>query len=1105
MRNVNGPLIGAPKNFLVPVNLGGTGVKKAADVPSSLGLVTKDTIDQPNGAISLDANGKVSFGLKGGGASVCLMLLGSPSTLDKYISIKVTDFDMATDYQLTAGKYPVRFGIPNATRSDNYSEMNDEIYMDISSYTGTDTLTDTFTILGREVQVSVPYIAPLIVYPKNGSTGIDVSHLTALFSTSLTNFNANIGAANAKGEFTNWTNYNDYGPLSKMEFGYLYGLMTPTELITPGMKYRLEVSGNDVNLSTQRSEYSVFTIADVNPGTFIGVTSPLTSGWAGGYIPSARKNNPIAGIMNDNVYEVTRFTPQIYHSTNPVKDFPAYLESDILTYKNPLDSNSSFVYSANGEVCVGLTPQSNAFKLLIEQLSNGSTTPSDRSFPAVTTKEQSLTINYSSPSKMMAISDNGNIIVVPCVDTNTGRYVQIFHRTTAGNWVANDIYQVQDAGLAAGDSFGDGIALSGDGKTAFIPAYQYYDRPNSGKQNSGVVFVLHLSDTGAVTSIQKIPGIINYAWLGQYIATNYLGDMFVAQSLVQFPQDMQSATQNRPVVYRLQDDGNFALSESYIDELDGTDIKITGTYPKAIGGPYALNAAGDVLVVNEGYMGISGSYMYVLHFANGKWTPVEKFKPDIGNDFDIGSLPPKIRRDSSEIIAGGMSQLSTGFSQAGQYVMEVHSLTKSLETLYYQPQLSTMPSDSVSIPVTTMQSQVSVGYDGYNDGNGNTVLAVGNPKANSSLGNGSGLVYVTSSSVEGLYNSLGGVTDTLIPPSSTFSGYFGAFVKFINKSLLLISEPFTSGTGKIHVFKKNTSGAWAFDHSIASRGSNDNGLFGSAIAVTPNGNLLFVTGTAPVNGTATRVIYVFKMTDTNGTYSEVATIGVPNSVGSDALFGAYLACSQTGQYLGASFASKADSSAPASGGLFVFSYANGVASLVDTISANAVGGNNSAVFAQKFAISSTGSTIAVVGNSATDSAKVVCIYDLANGKYSLTGTKALTHNTSGLDTIASIGISAKGDTVFTTMMTEASPNEATTLGSLSVYYRGYDNDWKEVQKFYGNGYGNQSMGFGMQLVVSPDDELLATFAINIGSSGADFTFHTFAGPMTVRFQQPQNT
>lgn len=96
-------------------------------------------------------------------------------------------------------------------------------------------------------------------------------------------------------------------------------------------------------------------------------------------------------------------------------------------------------------------------------------------------------------------------------------------------------------------------------------------------------------------------------------------------------------------------------------------------------------------------------------------------------------------------------------------------------------------------------------------------------------------------------------------PESADFGNFGIGVSLFGNYLVIGASGVNNSAGKIHIYKKDSSGEWMFHQSLTSSDNYENSYFGNSVSL--NGNELVVGAYTETNTGNPAMAYIFKLND----------------------------------------------------------------------------------------------------------------------------------------------------------------------------------------------------------------------------------------------------
>ncbi|MDP9956458.1 hypothetical protein J2X97_002117 [Epilithonimonas hungarica] len=112
-------------------------------------------------------------------------------------------------------------------------------------------------------------------------------------------------------------------------------------------------------------------------------------------------------------------------------------------------------------------------------------------------------------------------------------------------------------------------------------------------------------------------------------------------------------------------------------------------------------------------------------------------------------------------------------------------------------------------------------------------------------------------------------TQKITSPESVDFGNFGIGVGVYGDYLVIGASGVNNSSGKIYIYKKNTSGEWIFHQSLVSSDNFENSYFGNSVSIF--GNELVVGAYTESNTGNPSMAYIFKLND-NGNWEETQKI-----------------------------------------------------------------------------------------------------------------------------------------------------------------------------------------------------------------------------------------
>lgn len=112
-------------------------------------------------------------------------------------------------------------------------------------------------------------------------------------------------------------------------------------------------------------------------------------------------------------------------------------------------------------------------------------------------------------------------------------------------------------------------------------------------------------------------------------------------------------------------------------------------------------------------------------------------------------------------------------------------------------------------------------------------------------------------------------TQKITSPESADYGNFGIGVSLFGDYLAIGASGVNNSSGKIHIYKKNSSGEWIFHQSLNSSDNYENSYFGNSVSL--NGSELVVGAYTETNTGNPAMAYIFKLND-NGIWEETQKI-----------------------------------------------------------------------------------------------------------------------------------------------------------------------------------------------------------------------------------------
>ncbi len=202
-------------------------------------------------------------------------------------------------------------------------------------------------------------------------------------------------------------------------------------------------------------------------------------------------------------------------------------------------------------------------------------------------------------SVTVSCSDDGNRILVGSWGNNSGKGKAYLYEKTDSNWASYSTKEFEDSNGNAGDHFGLGVKISGDGKTIAISAAH----KNS---YSGSVFIYKLN--GAIWSEEEHSGLPG-DMIGRHIGMSYNGQRIVAGT-----RCWTNGNANQGTAYLFEWDG-LAYNETY--KFTASD----GVADDKFGYSVAMSSDGNSIVIGATFtqVPIDKGKAYVFRYRNSTW------------------------------------------------------------------------------------------------------------------------------------------------------------------------------------------------------------------------------------------------------------------------------------------------------------------------------------------------------------------------------------------------------------------------------------------------------------------------------------------------------
>jgi FG-GAP repeat len=224
----------------------------------------------------------------------------------------------------------------------------------------------------------------------------------------------------------------------------------------------------------------------------------------------------------------------------------------------------------------------------------------------------------------------------------------------------------------------------------------------------------------------------------------------------------------------------------------------------------------------------------------------------------------------------------------------------------------------------------------------------------------SGAVYVYKLDVTGIWSSIGYIKPPAAMTGVTAGIAFGSAIALsADGNTLVVGAPeYQNGTGIAYVYSRSND-LWSYQTTLQISGLRTGDSFGRAMSFSSDGNTLAVSAPmadATVSGDDCGAVYLFTRTDT--TWSTPVTLRADNAGASD-FFGLALALSNDGQTLvvGAPYEDGVSNAKPDSGAVYVFQKNSGTWAQSDYL--HSTQPDNDDHFGTSVAIDATGAVIAI--------------------------------------------------------------------------------------------------------------------------------------------------
>jgi len=521
---------------------------------------------------------------------------------------------------------------------------------------------------------------------------------------------------------------------------------------------------------------------------------------------------------------------------------------------------------------------------------------------------QGITMN-STQNKGVAISDDGNVVVVAAIQHEVGGVtlagaVYVFRRT-GSSWSQEQKFTVSPN--TSQDAFGSSVAISGDGKYIIAGAYSEDGDSADSYTSAGAAYVFKKSETANTWTQQArftADPLEATDFFGIDVGINYDGTKIVVGAHY---DEFNTTSSGAAYIFTRSLTGTSWSREAKIGAFDAAATDLFGNVVD-------MSADGNVVAIGAIYDddgATSSGSIYIYNRYSGAWQLSKKISGTATTPTNL-ARNLKISSDGMYIMSGNINDSEVYIYKAGETppaaldwstgitgTFPTSTLVPAMTGIYETALLETSAQGG---GITTQIGSASFTYSSLAVSENGNIIVGGAP--NSGQGDGQlQLIYKLPGS------AYGWSATTLSSPSSDNTSSYGdsVAISYNGKRIFATRPKFNFGKGEVYVYDDigSTSPSWSRTGPITQSSQVNQDYLGEdpldggkAIACSHDGKM-FVVGAyqSDYNGT-TNAGQAFVFTESNGTWTQTSSSINPGSYRlSSGHFGHRLDMSGDGRYI----------------------------------------------------------------------------------------------------------------------------------------------------------------------------------------------------------------